>query len=341
MSSAVHVVCCPTPLALRKFVHGRLHGQPNRDVKIDWPYSLCIACLAPFDSTASGRRSEAHIVPESLGGRISVTCLCRGCNSAMGSGFEDELPFDPTMRAEIERFAGDIPVFKRQLTKAGRTYVGKSPRGVMTMKRQSDGSFRAVDTAQPDGSRLTDSNAAAQELRGRLLKRGRDAAEVDAILEKFAQGQPVDVDELTFIPHAADLDIELPWDANLADACGYLSIAMLFLALNIGDRIYGDEFAPVRRVLTGGGRDEDATAWSVTASQFMRDSEAWHRLEMMRLEDRVAIDITLFGRWHYRVSFSTFVWRGHTFGMFDAFGERRVYYKNLDTDEPTMELLGA
>lgn len=308
-------------------------------MRLDWPHDRCIACLDPFNETDLGRRSDAHIVPEALGGRLSLTALCRKCNSVMGTAFEGKLPLDPTLRAEIERFAGAVPIFKRQLSKAGRDYFGKTDHGFMTMKRQKDESFRAVDTKNPDGSRLKDAGEAMRELRGRLEKREPDSAKIEAIMARFADGHPVPVDDRVFVPRTGDVTIDLPWDADDADPRGYLSIATLFLAMNIGDRIFGQEFAPIRRTLLDAPIEEDSGSWSVARTQFPRDSEMWHRVEMAEGAPHVAIDITLFGRWRYRVTFNDFTWRGEKFGVLDDFGERRLYYKNLDTDEPTMELI--
>lgn len=308
-------------------------------MKIDWPHDRCLACLRPFDDTNLGSRSDAHIVPEALGGRLSLTALCRQCNSVMGAAFEDDLPLDPTLRAEIERFADAVPIFKKQLTKAGRDYVGKTEHGFMTMKRQKDESFRAMDTENPDGSRLKDAQDAARELRGMLEKREPDRTKIEATMARFAEGHAVSVDDRIFVPRTSDVAIDIPWGAEQADLRGYLSIATLFLAMNIGDRIYGEEFAPIRRTLLDVATEGDSGSWSVTQSRSVRDSEMWHRVEMAEGTPHVAIDVTLFGQWHYRVTFNDFSWRGEKFGLLDDFGERRLYSKNLDSDEPTMELV--
>jgi hypothetical protein len=85
-------------------------------MKLDWPHDRCVFCKEPFNDTEMGSRSDAHIVPESLGGRIKVDALCKTCNSGTGAGWEHELPLDPTLRAEIEKFAESIPLFREQLS---------------------------------------------------------------------------------------------------------------------------------------------------------------------------------------------------------------------------------
>jgi hypothetical protein len=170
-------------------------------------------------------------------------------------------------------------------------------------------------------------------------KRVKDQDKIDETLERFDRGEVVSVDDLNFIPHTADLDVDQDWDAEIAIPRGYLSIAFLFLCLIVGDRIKRPALDPIRRVLLGTDTVEDGDAWTVTKSHYGRDSELWHRIEVVQGEPNVAIDITLFGQWLYRVSFNDFPWLGDRFGMWDDFGAQRVYYKNLDSSEPTQELI--
>jgi len=113
--------------------------------KVDWLYETCIACLKPFEEPGKRRRSDAHVIPESLGGKLSLTCLCAGCNNLIGTRYEDKLPLVETYANEMERFADIVPFFAKQLRKPGRTYVAQSEHGPLKMKRdRSDGAFRVV-----------------------------------------------------------------------------------------------------------------------------------------------------------------------------------------------------
>jgi hypothetical protein len=148
--------------------------------KVDWLYETCIACLKPFEETGERRRSDAHAIPESLGGTLSLACLCAGRNKLIGGRYEDKLPLVETYANEMERFADIVPFFAKQLRKPGRTSVAQSEHGPLKMKRdRSDGAFRVVDTELESG-RFKDSGDAGREFRQRLKKQGVSNGDRDA-----------------------------------------------------------------------------------------------------------------------------------------------------------------
>ena len=294
--------------------------------KVDWLYETCIACLKPFEETGKRRRSDAHVIPESLGGKLSLTCLCAGCNNLIGTRYEDKLPLVETYANEMERFADIVPFFAKQLRKPGRTYVAQSEHGPLKMKRdRSDGAFRVVDTELESG-RFKDSGDAGRELRQRLRKNKAAPAKIETVLARFEQGEAVQVDDRIFVPHSGELQPLFASGVYLGPDEAYLGIAYLWLACNAGRGIYSEKLNGVRAVLVGDESGRDGS-WQVERFQTTRDgrpreSEPWHRLVMSQ-KTPIAIDVTVFGRWLYRVTFATVGWPG----------PRGGYRLNLETGE--------
>ncbi|MEJ3599190.1 HNH endonuclease [Vibrio vulnificus] len=53
--------------------------------------TTCIICLGEKEISKSNPLSVEHIIPEFVGGTLTVKNVCKSCNSAMGDGFEGKL----------------------------------------------------------------------------------------------------------------------------------------------------------------------------------------------------------------------------------------------------------
>jgi hypothetical protein len=181
------------------------------------------------------------------------------------------------------------------------------------MKRdRRDGAFRVVDTKLPTG-RFKDSRDAAREIKHRLTKQKVDPAKIEGVLGRFEQGEAVQVGSEMFVPHSTELQPIFESGVYLGPDEAYLGIAYLWLACNAGRGVYAERLNGVRAALVGDEPSRDGS-WQVERFQTTRDgepreSEPWHRLVMSQTSP-IAIDVTLFGRWLYRVTFATVGWPG-------------------------------
>jgi hypothetical protein len=299
----------------------------------EWPFDYCIFCRERFGEEPDHphRRTDSHVIPESLGGNLSTTAMCFTCNSRSGTRFEASLPLDPTMRYEMEKFADVIADFEKQKYKAGRRWVARDEEAEFRMKVDKSGEFRMLDSPQSDGSRFKDTRDAAVEIANRLRKEGASGEEFDRVLSEFAAGNEVQVGPDTYRPRTGDLTIEPVGDP--ADERGMLAIAMHFLACAIGGRVLEDDFEGVRRVLTGADQGHNGS-WTVVPQQSNRESAPWHRLMLIQGEPFIIVDVCLFGRWRYLVFFLGIPWPGIRQGLGMDIESGALEVKTLD-DEPT------
>ena len=299
------------------------------DVQLEWPLDYCVFCRNRFGDGPDDphRRTDSHVIPESLRGNLSTTALCFTCNSQSGTRFEASLPLDPKIRAEIETFADLVNNFARQRHKAGRRWEARTEEAVFRMKLDESGDWRMMDSPQSDGSRFKDSRDAAVEIANRLRKRGAAAEEIENVLAQHAAGKEVQVGPDTYRPRTSDLAIEPVGEP--ADERSFVAIAMHFLACAIGGRVLADDFEGVRRVLSGVDEGHNGS-WMVVPQTANRDSAPWHRLMVVQGEPFIIVDVCLFGRWRYLVMFLGVSWSGPRQGL--AF--------DLETGELTVKQLG-
>src|SRR3954452_10904109 len=83
----------PVPVRNRTSTLGR--------VLVPWDDPRCVVCLgAPVGGNEMTVRSDAHVIPESVGGVLSAFCLCKRCNNEMG-GMEAVLARDVRVRRRV------------------------------------------------------------------------------------------------------------------------------------------------------------------------------------------------------------------------------------------------
>ena len=80
---------------------------------IHWPGDRCILCLKQTALT------NEHVIPESIGGRLTSNILCAHCNSTFGSKIEAAARSDPSIRIAVENLSGRIPEVMLQILNEG------------------------------------------------------------------------------------------------------------------------------------------------------------------------------------------------------------------------------
>lgn len=79
-------------------------------------FSKCIICKCVFGDDGKNPQSDEHIIPEFLGGKLKIGMVCKICNNAMGSGFEDRIAQSFLGKAHANKYqikgkSGKVPNF--------------------------------------------------------------------------------------------------------------------------------------------------------------------------------------------------------------------------------------
>jgi hypothetical protein len=78
-------------------------------MKVPWADERCVLCLGtPKADDPETVRSEAHVIPSSIGGKLSACLLCKRCNGRMGQ-FEAILPHDISVRFLRDQLEDQLP----------------------------------------------------------------------------------------------------------------------------------------------------------------------------------------------------------------------------------------
>ena len=116
----------------------------------------CIICIGEHPITHSNPLTIEHIVPENIGGCLTVKNVCKHCNSNMGSGFEAKASKNVTFQlaryvGKIEGKNGSIPnplMHRGEKDELGGKYVVQEDLTVKTVPQINlleDGECQAVE----------------------------------------------------------------------------------------------------------------------------------------------------------------------------------------------------
>jgi hypothetical protein len=286
---------------------GRAAGRRLRVrfVKVPWPHARCVLCLhEPNPDDKQTALTEAHVIPKSVGGRLSAEFLCDGCNSRLGYSIEDGLLSDPSVRFSIEQIAA-------QLSKGVLDDMRKRQRWFTTIEGEQV--FAAMD-AKGELVPLESPNLLKNENVRALLERkwrkaGMSEEGIHAHLGALDEAQPGDTLELpgfTVRPRLdfEPYDFELPFDEPPVSALFPLDIAYFYVALFGEDKIYKTpQLQPIRDALL----NDDASAsahWHIDSYRDGRGGAPEHRLAIRETGPPLIVHIQLFQSLVWQISFS-------------------------------------
>jgi HNH endonuclease len=221
-------------------------------VQIDWSDERCIVCLrTPRDADPTTVRTVAHVIPQSLGGELSASFLCKRCNSEMGR-MEALLARDISVRRLVKYQLQDrLPEKLAKAILSGEEFFVDHPDyGRITAVVDEDGFLRPRQSKTLKDDKHTLAQALA-ELEGRDAPEERKAGLSDAF-EQATPGEWIDVRPGYRIQRAIDWT-QISLKESLNDpVVGHevpLGIAYLYVALCLRERVYDPALQPVRDAL--------------------------------------------------------------------------------------------
>lgn len=245
--------------------------------------------------------SDAHVIPQAVGGKLAVKNLCSGCNSKLGYTAEKGLKSDPRIRLAIEELQAKIPNLADKM-RAGQEFVARDEEVVIRATPRSEG-FKILDSPQEGGSRIKDRARAWKEIETTLRRHfGATDEQVEAaraLHDAAAEGELVELAPGLAIKKSSVPDFGLPFTEPLVEDLCLLSVAYLFLSVLVQGAIYDEAFQPIRSALQGGDADGARSVESFLAN---RPHEPWHGLAIDQAVPHFVIQVRLFGQHAWKVS---------------------------------------
>lgn len=272
-----------------------------------------------------------HLIPESLGGKLTSRFLCKACNSRLGYSLEGHAKKDPIIRQLAAKLRPQIPKLATELEE-GQSYVTVGPGGSSKGKIKN-GNFVVHATKLPDGSLIQETQSAAKTIRKLLEREGLTESQMALALQTFAKAPEnvkialsPGIDVVKWSVTGLRASLEGPMLNNLIP----VKSAYEFLALHVGTAIYQNTppLAAIRLSLRSG--QLDSSHIEVERLQ-APDAKAFHGLVFEGNQPYAKVQVRLFGQLAFRVHFK----------RLSIGGPRAMYTHDLQAGQEFVQQLPA
>lgn len=264
-----------------------------------------------------------HLIPESLGGKLTSRFLCKDCNSRLGTQVEGQAKLDPMVLQLAARLRAEIPKLATQLEEA-QTYVTVGPGGSSRGKIKN-GEFAVHATSLPDGSLIQATPTAARTIQKLLQREGLTDEEKASAMRRFAEA-PENM-KVTLSPGIdfvkwSVTGLRPSLDGPMLNPLIPVKSAYEFLALLVGTAIYQDTpaLAAIRKSLSDGQLD---SLHIEVERLHAPDSKAFHGLLFEGNNPYAKVQVRLFGQLAFRIHFK----------CLSVSGPRGMYTHDLSSGE--------
>ena len=293
-------------------------------MELPWFDSRCILCLKSSDL------SEEHIIPESIGGRLSIRFLCSSCNSILGRTVEKAAKSDPSIRIALENLSHKIPDLYSQLTEK-QPFKGKSKAGTVPGYYRN-GEFVVKSTKMADGSLIQPTKTARKSIEMILRRQGCTQGQIEEALSKFDLTASNEISEIHSGLEVSKWDLEkteLNFNGtSLMNPLVPLKIAYEFIACHLGASICasGHQLEVVRNaLLTQNADNECFQVERLNAKEY----KPLHGIVLERNKQYAQVQIRLFGWLAFRVHFK----------KLRVYAPRFAYTHFLDTNIEDLQII--
>jgi hypothetical protein len=282
-------------------------------MELVWPHRRCILCLREHD-VDDVPFSQAHLIPESIGGFAWAWTKCKECNEQVGHSIESAVVNDDSIRISVDNLRSQLPDLARKFDERTR-WIADTANGLIEA-RWRDGAFELLTTKDEDSGARRQSKAHARAgLVRRLRRKRRTDHEIEASLAIFDSAEPgvlFDIHGETFEHGSVESEFRPPFDGTpVSDAFPSL-IAFHFLAFNLGEQVYDTRLNPLREAIRCGEPQSD---WHAAESGLERRYVPEHLVGFAQCEPHVVVRVQLFGWSVWRVHFPSLASRSEPTGL--------------------------
>ena len=216
-------------------------------MNVEWQGKKCILCIQELPLTSE------HIIPQSIGGALTCSFLCKACNSYLGARVEGKVRNDPTIRLSTDNLRVVAPEVADKIEE-GLAFIIHSNSGAAPAVKKK-GTVQVVSRKASDGSLFQSVPLARSTLANMLRKDKVPENAIQTALEaqdKSGLDKRVEVhpgyEVITWESKRVERDLSKATFMNLLVP---LKIAYEFVACHLGTSIFDDVWEEIRHALLG------------------------------------------------------------------------------------------
>jgi hypothetical protein len=267
-------------------------------MKVAWSDPRCVICLSvPSTDAPMTQRTDAHVIPKSIGGKLSALNLCKRCNSDMGKT-EALLAQDVSVRLLVDQLEDRLPAEVTQAVRYRQSFVTNHE----VYGRVEAGMDKRAELRPKESATIKDDENTLKQALVELDRLGVSEERKQELREEFERAGPgewIDVRAGYRIQRLIDWT-DVRFKPSLTDAIVPLhvpvGIAYLYLALCLCERVYTDELDDVRSALQEAmaGNAQAADPYCPANRCGTRIVEPAHLLRAKTDDDAVRVNVQIF-----------------------------------------------
>lgn len=267
-------------------------------MKVPWPDPRCVICLGvPSPDAPMTQRTDAHVIPKSVGGKLSALNLCKRCNSDMGKT-EALLAQDVSVRLLVDQLEDRLPAEVTQAVRYRQSFFTDHE----VYGRVEAGMDKQAELRPKESATIKDDENTLNQALAELERLGASEERKQKLREEFERSGPgewIDVRPGYRIERLIDWS-DVRFKPSLTDPIVPLhvpvGIAYLYLALCLRERVYAEELAPVRSALQEAmaGNAQGADAYCPANRSGTRIVKPTHLLRAKTDNDAVQVNVQIF-----------------------------------------------
>lgn len=262
---------------------------------VDSEFEKCILC------TEKPPDSREHVIPACVGGTLEALILCASCNSQFGTDFVSQLKRDPSIRMAVQNLRDRIPELARQFEE-GLDFVAESVDGTAVMASRKRGKWKTRARETNGNCLVMDTEDVPTYIRNTLKKQGVFGSEAECWVNRLAACENNEQLQLPTgdILIKNEAPVLLPkLTEGFVDNRVPVLIAFEFLALCIGNSIFGSEFDAVRKYIRLGIKTGQVEVLNKTTRKY----DPAHTLRFRVNKQRLAVVVQFFGWYVFEINF--------------------------------------
>lgn len=261
---------------------------------IPWKHSRCIVCLE------SSKLTKEHVIPASLGGKLTCRFLCGPCNSRFGSDFEADARLAPEIRRAASGLGDSIPDLIEKF-EHGAVYKSQYGEHEVEQSLRPDGCLGTIKLA--DGSLIVPESEVPRKIKENLKKSGWDEVMIEEALARWrsaAAGEVVVLGAGYSIKKWNNHPSSPTYTESELNPLVPLKMAYEFVALLIGGAIYSPKLQFLRDVLK---KQDRKLAQGIVSYNWAGKADAFHGIIFEGNNDVAQFQVRILGLLAYTIRF--------------------------------------
>lgn len=279
-------------------------------------FDNCIICKKRKPDTYE------HLIPDSIGGVISMRILCKKCNDELGHTLVANVKKDPRIRIAISNLKIELPDLYKKI-EDGQAYETTDKKGNLIKMTFKNGKHRTI--SQKIGEYLiVDDSEIDKKLKEMLSKKKQPTKKIQEKIDSFKnvkRGEEFEFIEGSIVKKREIGEIRHSFTGEIITNRFLVLVAYEFISFFLGKLIYDERLDYIRDYISLGKESNLISIESYSTNKYA----PINRIYCEDFEKNITVNILLFGNMLFKVNILNFPFRFSDIVILEDLVEKRAF----------------